>query len=193
MKIDLKTGEYINNLAASIKILPNKKDIRIQLRKGPTFTTGDPVTAHDAKFTHDQILDPKNANIFAPFANEIDEFEVIDDTTYILHFFEPYGPWQQLLLHGICSKNYYGKVGRDEFRDHPVGSGPFRLAKTVKGEKYILEAVENHPDIKVAFKTLELVAVPDETTRLAMLQTGEEVRGYTVSVLNPTEPTEEKR
>jgi len=173
MKMDLKTGQYANSLAASIQIMPNKKDIRVKLRKGPTFTTGDPVTAYDAKFTHDQILDPKNANIFAPFANEIDEFEVIDDTTYVLHFYEPYGPWRQLLLHGICSKNYYEKVGGEEFRDHPVGSGPFRLADTVNGEKYIFEAVENHHDINVAFKTLEMVAVPEETTRLAMLQTGE--------------------
>ena len=36
-----------------------------------------------------------------------------------------------------------------------------------------MQAVENHPDIKVDYKTLELIAVPEEMTRLAMLETGE--------------------
>ncbi len=173
LRLHLKTGQYVNSLAESVTIMPNKKDIRIKLRKGPKFTTGDPVTAHDAKFTHDQILDPSNANIFASFAQEIEDYEVIDDYTYIVHFYEPYGPWRQLLLHGVCSKNYFEKVGKEKFGEAPVGSGPFRLAKTQKGEKYVLEAIENHSDSKIGYKTLELVAVPDEMTRLAMLETGE--------------------
>ncbi|MCJ7773046.1 MAG: ABC transporter substrate-binding protein [Desulfobacterales bacterium] len=168
-----KTGQYVNDLAESVTIMPSKKDIMIKLRKGPKFTTGDPVTAYDTKFTHDQVLDPSNANIFASFAQEIEDYEVIDDYTYIVHFYEPYGPWRQLLLHGVCSKNYYDKVGKEKFRENPVGSGPFRFVKSYKGEKYVLEAVENHHDKKIAYKTLELISVPDEMTRLAMLETNE--------------------
>jgi peptide/nickel transport system substrate-binding protein len=74
---------------------------------------------------------------------------------------------------GICSKKYFEKVGRQEFRTHPIGSGPLRFVKFDKGSVYTFERVENHPDKKVDFKTLEFVVVPDEITRMAMLQTGE--------------------
>lgn len=173
LRLHPETGQYVNNLAESVTIMPNKKDIMVKLRKGPKFSTGDPVTAHDAKFTHDQILDPDNASIFAGFAQEIEDYEIINDYNYIAHFYEPFGPWRQLMLSGICSKNYFEKVGKKKFRGNPVGSGPFILAEVDKGEKYVLQAVENHPDIKVDYKTLELIAVPEEMTRLAMLETGE--------------------
>jgi peptide/nickel transport system substrate-binding protein len=168
-----KTGEYVNYLAKSIQVMPNKKDIRITLRKGPTFHTGDPVTAHDVKFTHEQIGNSNNSNIYASLAQEVEHFEIIDDYTYVLHFYEPYGPWRQLLLGGICSKNYFEKVGREEFRSNPIGSGPLKFAAFDKGVGYRFERVENHIDKKVDFKNLEFIVVPDEITRLSMLQTGE--------------------
>jgi peptide/nickel transport system substrate-binding protein len=84
------------------------------------------------------------------------------------------------MLGGICSKKYYERVSAREFHVKPVGSGPFRLVKTIKGEKYVLEAVKKHHDIKVDYKTLELISVPDETTRLAMLETGEIDLAYNI-------------
>lgn len=172
MTYDPKTGEYVNSMAESIKVMPNKKDIRVVLRKGPKFHTGDPVTAYDVKFTNEQITNPENSNIYASLALEIKEFEIIDDYTYILHFFEPYGPWRQLMFGGISSKKYFEKVSREEFRSNPVGSGPFRFAG-LTGSGFKLERVEDYHDNKVDFKTLEFVVIPDEITRLAMLQTGE--------------------
>ena len=49
------TGErtIINSLSESIEVMPNGKDIKIKMKKGHRFHTGDPVTANDVKWTYE--------------------------------------------------------------------------------------------------------------------------------------------
>lgn len=168
-----KTNMRTQDLAESITILPNKKDIKVKLRKGPKFHNGDPVTAHDVKFTVEQVQNPENANALIGFFDEVESVEVVDDYTVIYKFYEPYASWQETMWIGICPKNYYERVGKDEFRKNPVGSGPYRIIDRKIGESITLEAVENHIDHKPDFKTVKLLIVPDPVTRSAMLETGE--------------------
>ncbi len=175
------TGERIPLLAESYTVMENKKDILFKIRKDRVFHTGDMLTAHDIKFTYDQCADPKNANMFAGMLDEIEEIEVIDDYTLIFHFWEPYAPWKGLMWFGICSKNYYEKVGPEKFRSHPVGSGQFQFVDRHIGESVTLERfpgyqpvnIEGYPRNLVEFRYLKFVTVPDDVTRLAMLETGE--------------------
>ena len=98
-----------------------------------------------------------------------------------------------MLWIGICSKKYYEKVGPKKFGKHPVGSGPFRFVERKIGESITLETVPDFswqesvpyvdPDTKeektklvetkVDFGTLMFLIVPDDVTRMAMLETGE--------------------
>lgn len=161
------------DLAESVEILPNKKDIKVVLRKGPRFSTGDPVTAHDVQFTVQEIQNPENANALIGFFDEIESVEVVDDQTVIFHFYQPYASWQETMWIGICSKKQYDKLGRDEFRKAPAGSGPYRVVERTIGEEITLEAVKNHIDHNPEFKTVKAIVVPDPVTRAAMLETGE--------------------
>jgi len=172
---DPKTGErgIKNSLSESIEILPNNKSLKIRIRKNAVFHTGDPLTAHDIQFTYDQVANPKNANLVAGAVDEIEEFEIIDDHNFIIHLYEPYAGWKELMWIGICSKKYYEKVGRKQFAKHPVGSGPFKFVSRRSGESIVLEANMEHPIAKPEFKTLRFMIVPDEVTRLAMLETGD--------------------
>jgi len=190
MGSDPVTGKYDKGLAASIKILENRKDIKVTIEKGHTFHTGDPVTAHDVKWTYAQISNPENGCIMAGAVEEIEEIDVLDDHTLIFRFYEPYGPWTELMWIGICSKNYFEKVGREEFRTKPVGSGAFRFVDREPGEYVTLEAVDNYlykepvhdkktmkrikwTKKKLDYKTLKFLTVTDKITQLAMLETGE--------------------
>jgi len=175
------TGERVGVLAKSFESLENGKKIRVTLYRGARFHTGDPVTAHDVKFTYEQCADPNNANLMAGPLDEIEEIEVLDDHTLLFHFWEPYAPWEELMWLGICSKKYYEEAGAEKFRSHPVGSGPFRFVERKIGEHLLLEAVEGfpfyeaegYPRDRVTFKRLKVITVPDDQTRLAMLETGE--------------------
>lgn len=160
-------------LAKEIKVLPTKKDVMVTLRKGPKFHTGDPVTAHDVQFTVQEIQNPVNANALIGFYDEVESVEVVDDQTAIFHFYEPYASWQEVMWIGICSKKQFEKIGRDEFRKAPAGSGPYRVVDRTIGESITLEAVPNHIDTKPDFKTVKAIVVQDPITRASMLETGE--------------------
>ncbi len=175
------TGDRIGILAKSFEILENGKKIRVILYQGARFHTGDPVTAHDVKFTYEACANPANAHMLAGPLDEIEEIEVVDDHTLIFHFYESYAPWEELMWLGIASKKYYEKVGPEKFRSHPVGSGALRFKERKIGEYVSLEAVEGYPLYevegypfeKINFQTIKFITVPDDVTRLAMLETGE--------------------
>ncbi len=171
--IDNKTGEYVLGMAAQITILENNRDIRIKLRKGLQFHSGDTVTTEDIVFSYEQFADPVNANVISNVLDEIEEFEIIDERTLILRLYEPLASWRQIMILGIGSKKHYEKVGRAKFRVHPVGSGPFRFVGRKLGEQIFMEAVENHHDHHVEFKKLSWLIVGDQITQLAMLETDE--------------------
>jgi peptide/nickel transport system substrate-binding protein len=74
----------------------------------------------------------------------------------------------------ILPKAYFERVGADGFARNPIGSGPYRVAKNSLGGSIQLEAMENHwRDGMPKFKTLTFLLVPEESTRLAQLRTGE--------------------
>ncbi|MBW1891286.1 MAG: ABC transporter substrate-binding protein [Deltaproteobacteria bacterium] len=195
MLTDPWTGErtFESSLTESAEVLENGKDIKFKLVSGNTFHTGDPLTAYDIKFTYEQCANPSNANLMAAPLDEIEDIEIIDDYTFIFRFYEPYAAWRELLWIGICSQKYYEKVGPKQFGRHPVGSGPFKFVERRIGEYITLKADPNYkwtenvpytdPDTgeqktkaverKIDFGTLKFITVPDDITRVAMLETGE--------------------
>ncbi|MBW2085454.1 MAG: ABC transporter substrate-binding protein [Deltaproteobacteria bacterium] len=168
-----QTGDPVFCLAESIKIMENGKDIWVKLRKGPKFYTGDPVTAHDVRFSWAQHLDRKNKSLLRSVYRKIKDVEIIDDYTFIYRFKKPFAPWEILMTMSIGPKKYFEKVGREAFTKHPLGSGPFSFVERKIGESITLQAVKNHHDYKVDFKILKIIIVPDEMTRVAMLETEE--------------------
>ncbi len=93
---DPVTGNREPALAKSIEILDNGKTLRIVINKGSFFHTGNPVTAHDVKFTYEQGVNPSNGNLMAGPFDEIEEITIIDDHTLEFKFWEPYAPWKEL-------------------------------------------------------------------------------------------------
>ncbi len=173
MRFHVETGELEGVLAESVELMKNGKDLKIKLRKGSKFHTGDPVTAHDVKFSVEQAVDPQNAFSYSFMYDEIEEVEILDDHTLIYRFYEPYAAWERLIRGAILSKKYYEKAGREKFRKHPVGSGPYRFVEYKVNEYLLLEAVENHPFYNVDFKKMKLITIKDPLTAIAMLSIGE--------------------
>jgi hypothetical protein len=69
--------------------------------------------------------------------------------------------------------------------------GADRIAPRAARLRAGIQRIESFQEL-CSLETYRRNAPADEVLQ-AMLQTGEEVRGYAVSVLNPAEPTEEKR
>jgi peptide/nickel transport system substrate-binding protein len=102
----------------------------------------------------------------------------------------------------IVPKRYVERVGDDGFKRAPVGAGPYRFASFAPGVELVLEAFDQYWRKPPSVKRLVFKAVPDESTRLAMLKRGEadiayafrgalaeELRRTPGLALKPTAPT----
>lgn len=151
------------------------------LRKGHKWHNGDPVTAHDVKFSLERTMSKESvASRASALRRNVKRIEVIDDYTVRIytngvqvHF--PGGLSRAVFQEGqLMPKKYIEKVGVAEFRKNPIGSGPWKVVKNVPGDYIEYEAVDYpHWRGKPKFKRLIILLVPEESTRVAMVRTGE--------------------
>jgi len=151
-----------------------------KIRKDIRFHNGDPLTAEDVKFSVDRFGDMAiSSNPWSRYIskayNKVDS-KVLDPYTYQFTSDHP-EPAQAIVFAWtrILPKNYFEKVGQDGFRKHPIASGPWKFVELVTESSIKFEANTDYwykPGIP-QFKYYVSLQVPEEATRLAMLQTGE--------------------
>lgn len=149
---------------------------RFHLRANVRFHDGTPFSAEDVKFHYERIKSgTREQYILQPeyqFFSEIvvrdpQTFDVVDDAPNTL---TPY-----LMSNtgcGIVSKAYFQRTSRDVMHRNPMGTGPFRLRKWVKGERVVLEANRDYWGGKPEVDELNFRIIPEASTRLAELLTG---------------------
>jgi len=167
-------------LAESWKESPDGLVYEFKLREGLRFHNGDPFTAEDVKFSF-----ARYRGVSAKILHErVKAVEIADPhrVRFVLN-----SPWPDFLVFyatpatgaaWIVPKKYIEKVGEDGFGRHPVGLGPFRFVRMSPGTELVLEANEQYWRKKPSIKRVVIKGVPDRTTRLAMLKTGEADFGY---------------
>jgi peptide/nickel transport system substrate-binding protein len=151
------------------------------LRRGIKFHDGSDLTAEDAKWSLEMVTRPDSVAAFAArLRGVIEEIQVVDPYTLLIRTKSPAIFLAQDLSMGtgfegaILPKRYYEQAGADGFAARAVGSGPYKWVKGVTGSSLQLEAVDTHWAEGVPkFKTVTYRVVPEESTRLAMIQTGE--------------------
>ena len=145
------------------------------LRQGIRFHNGEPVTADDVKFSFERYRGAANKLM----KDKVAAVEVVDPGRIRFRFKEP---WPDFMTYygslttgagWIVPRKYLEKVGDDGFKKAPVGAGPYRFVSFNPGVELVLEANESYWRKSPSVKRLVLKAVPDESTRLAMLKRGE--------------------
>lgn len=111
---------------------------------------GRRLVASDVVFSLNRIIDPAIASpgawIFNGKADSIQPFTALNDTTFQLRLLRPYQPILGILSMQYCSivapeaVRLYGK----DFRQHPVGSGPFKFVKWEEGQALIFGKNEKY-------------------------------------------------
>jgi peptide/nickel transport system substrate-binding protein len=161
-------------LAERWEISDDGTEYVFHLRRGVVFHNGEPFTAESVVATWETGSDPSNdyANFYAT-ANLV---EAIDDHTVRITTPEPVATFLTTLAlsWGMVPPDYIREVGIDAFARDPVGTGPFRFVSRSAGDRVVMEA---NPDYwqsdmpKVS--GLEFRVIPDASTRMAAVQTGE--------------------
>jgi peptide/nickel transport system substrate-binding protein len=174
-----------------------------ELRQGVTFHNGDPFSAEDVQFSFERY---KGAA--ANFLKEkVKAVEVVQPHHIRFRLDEPWPDF--LTFYGtpasgagwIVPKKYTEKVGDREFKNQPVGLGPYKFVSHQPGVELVLEAHTEYWRKTPAVKRLVMKSVPEATTRLAMLKNqeadvtyalygplGEEVRRDPSLKLEPVAP-----
>ena len=151
-----------------------------KLREGLKFHNGDAVTADDVKFSFLRYRGV-SAKLLHDRVKSVDVLDPLR-VRFVLH-----APWPDFLVFyatpatgaaWVVPKKYIEKVGEDGFRRQPVGLGPYRFVSMKPGIELVLEANEQYWRKKPTVKRVVFKGVPDRTTRLAMLKTGEADIGY---------------
>jgi len=148
---------------------------KFTLVKGATFHNGEPINAAAVKFSFDRIMSDALKSPHKGKLNSFKEVKVIDDRTFTISMNQPYAPGLYMLAQYlfIVPPGYIQKVGDAEYNLNPVGSGPYKLDKWVKGQEILLSAYDKYYGPKPAYKKLVFKGVPEEASRIAALLTGE--------------------
>ena len=166
---------FAPSMAESYEVAPDFKSAAFKLRPGLKFHDGTPVTPEDVKFTFENYRGA-NAGVLK---EKTERIETPDDRTVRFIFKSPFLDF--LTIYGSASsgagwivpKAYYQKVGKDGFKTAPIGAGPYRFVKQQAGVEIEFEAFQDYWGKTPHIKTLIMRAVPEGTSRLALLQTGE--------------------
>jgi peptide/nickel transport system substrate-binding protein len=170
------------SLAESWSASPDGLAYEFVLRKGVRFHNGDPVTAEDVKFSFERY----RGTAAASYKARIAAVEVLDAHRVRFRFKQPWPDF--MTFYGtpatgagwVVPKKYVEKVGDDGFKKHPVGAGPYKFVSFTPGVELVLEAYEQYWRKTPSVKRLVFKAVPDESTRLAMLKVGEADIAYSI-------------
>ena len=169
--VDITPGGELTPGIASWEVLEGGNVIEFTLRRDVRFHNGDPLTTKDVKFSHDRMLQYNDS--YKRAMRKFDRLEIIDDYRCRFYFKEPdvaFLPDRGLF---IGSKSYYDKVGEDEFRKNPVGTGPYKFVAWKQGEYIDIKVNEDYWGMKPSVKKARFLFVKEDTTRVAMLKTGE--------------------
>ncbi len=178
---DFKKGGIGPGVAESWELAPDGLSWTFHLRPGQKFHNGDPLTAHDVKFSLQRQMAPNSlAAAAATFRRTIKSIDVVDDLTVRVNTNSPQIGLPPSLSRAVAPEgavmpqHYIEKVGEEEFRRKPVGSGPWRFVRSVPGDRIEYAAVD-YPHWRGTphFKQLQILQVPEESTRMAMVRTGE--------------------
>lgn len=146
-----------------------------KLRKGVKFHDGTDFNANAVKATFDRLLDPNVGSPRAVVFKMVKEVKVIDDYTVQFILSEPFSPLLSILAShegGIINPKTIEKYGKKIIHE-PNGTGPFVFDSWTPGQEIVLKKNNDYWGEKARVDKVVFKVVPEETTRISMLETGE--------------------
>src|SRR5439155_1407915 len=178
LRRDLKPLKLEGNLAESWRLLTDTT-WQFKLRRGIKFHNGEPFDAAAVKFSVERMLNPAQGAPGRTSIASIDHVDVVDPYTVNVVTKTPFPllPVRMSPGHcgtvGILPPKYVAQVGDAAFAVKPVGTGPYRLVEWVNDERLVLDANKDYHRAAPAIERLVFRPVPELTTRVAALLSGQ--------------------
>ena len=160
MKRDKELG-WENDLATNYKVSDDKLTWTVTIRDDVKFTDGEKLTAEDVAFTYETT---KKSSTEVDLTM-IKEVKAIDDTTVQFTLTRPMSTFvEKLGVCGIVPKHAYD----DNFKDNPIGSGPYKFVQWDKGQQVIAQVNEDYYGEKANIQKLTMVFLDTDAAYAAV-------------------------
>jgi peptide/nickel transport system substrate-binding protein len=166
-------GNVIPKLAVSWRQV-SPTILEFKLRPNVKFHNGEPFTGDSVKYTLESMVAPDTKSPKRAFLAEIEQVKIVDPLTVQLITKRP----TRALLRTLT---YYGaimpaKASRelgDKMGSTAFGTGPYRVAEYVPGQRFVIEATESYWGPAPKIKKITYRIVPEDATRVAMLESAQ--------------------
>jgi peptide/nickel transport system substrate-binding protein len=196
---------YRPNTARSWAFSPDGKNVTFHLRSDAAWEDGAKVTSRDFKFSYALYRDPKIASSRQDYLSDLlllpdgtpdieKAVETPDDSTLVLHFNKPLAG--EIVLDHFndlmpVAEHIFKAYAPQDFRPKAaslpiIGAGPFKVESWARQSKLVLVPNQSsHLPGPAAIKKLVFLVVPEYTTRLAMLKSGQIDAMISAGGINP--------
>jgi peptide/nickel transport system substrate-binding protein len=174
-------GEIVPALATSWKNV-DATTWEFKLRTGVRFHNGEPFDAAAAKYTLERILDPEVKSAWATRLNLISGVEAAAPDTLVIKTRQPFVALPaNLTVAYMLPPQYAAQQGVAGFGKAPVGTGPFKLVEWVVDSHLTVERNAEYWKGAPSINRITFRNVPEESGRLAALESGEAQLAFPVS------------
>ncbi len=180
-RLDENSLEYIPNMAESYSISEDGLTFTFNLRQDMKWSDGTPITAHDFKWTYDQVMKPENEYPYLSQFDFVTSYEALDDYTLEIKIDEVYAPAlgqidfiTPLPKHIWENLDWSDPEKNPEINSPSVVSGPYKLVEWKRDQFVLFEANENywyHGAPNIDRYTIEIV--PDNDIAYQKMKSGE--------------------
>lgn len=142
------------------------------LREGVTFHSGNIFNADAVKYSIERF---STSRVGVPYLGMVDHVEVISDYVVRIHLKNEYGPILNNLTcpaGGIMDPMFVEEKGED-ISQFASGTGPYKLEEFTPGSILSMVKNEKYWGKTANIEKVDFLFIPEETTRLMALQTGE--------------------
>ncbi|MDE2844835.1 MAG: ABC transporter substrate-binding protein [Chloroflexota bacterium] len=173
-------GTLTPGFATKWEVSPDQLTWTFTIREGMKFHNGDDITPEDVAWTWNRAVGEDSLGGFALEVGPLltSAFTVAGNTVSVSTetpqstlplFFASASPPRSV----VFPQAHFESVGGiDNFREAPVGSGPYKWADRVPGQYIQMEAFDDHYEKNPGYKVLQIWDVAELNTRMAMLKSG---------------------
>jgi peptide/nickel transport system substrate-binding protein len=180
-------GNAVPDVAISVPSLANGgissdgKRITYRLRRNVSWQDGAPLNSRDVVFTYRAIMNPSNAVPSRYGYDRVASVEAPDPYSVILKLKRPYSPIMAYFFGG--DSNYpilpahllarYTSLDRIAYNAAPIGSGPYRFSRWLRGDRLELTENPSYYGGRPAIARISLRFIHDPSTTINQLLTNE--------------------